>query len=592
MSSRNNRMVRNREKSSNFSEHGKKVKIFVGIAMVIFLIAILGLTFLKIGSKKKAGNVAEGEENILAEYFLLSNEENVGVIDKKGNLILPNQYTNIVIPNPSKPVFIVYTEEKSQVVNQKGEPIFGSFEQVEAIQSTGDTEEVEKQVLKYKKDNLYGLMDLEGTVITEAIYEEITSLNDRPGRILVKKENQYGVLDYQGNTVITVAYDQISADGFYSDENAYQKTGYIVAKKTKTGIDFGYIDYQGNTLLEPKYETLERALEYDEDDIYLIAMQKGKKGVFKNKKKWIDLNFQEIHYSNLSKVFIVNKNGKYGFYRLNGKMILKPEYTDYSIAGNYISVTKEDKTELFDINGNLVGSNSYTKMIETENPSYFIAEDGDGYYSIISKDIKINEKYIQVSYAFHNFFIFTDENGKSGVVNALTKEVEINPEYDFILLIDGTKSLQAIDGMKNTVDIYSEDLRKTITMEDGIVEHINEQYSICYSENDMRYFNSSGQVVENVEVLPNQKWYAVQQEGNWGFADQMGKVGIDCQYDIVTEFNQYGFAGIKKDGKWGVVDEEGNIIVEPTYELDTYYFPQFIGKYLLIQSEITYCEEV
>ena len=108
----------------------------------------------------------------------------------------------------------------------------------------------------------------------------------------------------------------------------------------------------------------------------------------------------------------------------------------------------------------------------------------------------------------------------------------------------------------------------------------------------MIYFNSSGQVVENVEVLPNQKWYAVQQEGNWGFADQMGKVGIDCQYDIVTEFNQYGFAGIKKDGKWGVVDEEGNIIVEPTYELDTYYFPQFIGKYLLIQSEITYCEEV
>ncbi len=182
--------------------------------------------------------------------------------------------------------------------------------------------------------------------------------------------------------------------------------------------------------------------------------------------------------------------------------------------------------------------------------------------------------------------------GKSGVVNALTKEIEIEPEYDFIILIEGTKTLQAIDGMKNLVDIYSEDLRKTVTMEDGVVEHINQEYSICYSEKDMKYINSVGQVVPNTEVYPNKKLYATQKDGTWGFADQNENIVVACQYDIVTEFNQYGFAGIKKDGKWGIVNEEGEIIVEPMYELETYYFPQFIGKYLLIQSEMTYCEEV
>ena len=32
---------------------------------------------------------------------------------------------------------------------------------------------------------------------------------------------------------------------------------------------------------------------------------------------------------------------------------------------------------------------------------------------------------------------------------------------------------------------------------------------------------------------------------------------------MVTEFNKYGFAGIKKGGKWGVVNIKGEIIQEP-----------------------------
>lgn len=392
--------------------------------------------------------------------------------------------------------------------------------------------------------------------------------------------------------MIDAKYDQILADGYWSNHESYGKTGYIVAKKAEDGINFGYIDYEGKVLLDTRYESLERALEYDDEDVYLIAMQKGKKGVFKNKKKVIDLNFQDILYSNLSKVFIVNKNGKYGFYHLNGKVILKPEYTKYSMAGNYISVTKDDKTQLFDINGNVVSTNSYTKMIETDNPAYFIAEDEEGYYSIISKEVKLDEKYVQVTYAFDHYFIVTDKTEKVGVINALTKEMEVEPQYDFILLIDGTKSLQAIDGMSHLVDIYSEDLEKTVTLEGGIVESVHDEYSIVYSETDMRYINSVGQVVENTEVYPNKKMYASQTNGKWGFADANGRFVVECEYDIVTEFNEYGFAGIKKDGKWGVIKEDGEVIVEPTYELDTYYFPQFIGKYRLIESEIIYCEEV
>lgn len=357
-------------------------------------------------------------------------------------------------------------------------------------------------------------------------------------------------------------------------------------------MNFGYIDYKANMLLDVKYESVERALEYDEENVYLIAMQKGKKGVFKNKKKIIDLKFQDIIYSDLSNVFIVNKNGKYGFYKMDGKAILKPEYTKYSVAGNYISVEKDNETKLYDINGNLVNSASYTKMHETGNPAYFIAEDDKGYYSIISKEANVDAKYTQVSYAFENYFIFTNEKGKTGVINALTNEVEIEPQYDFIILIDGMNALQAIDGTNNFIDIYSKDLQKTVTMEDAIVNNLENNYAVIYSESDMKYINSDGNIVTNTEVYPEEKLYAIQEDGKWGFADSSKKITIKCEYDIVTEFNKYGFAGIKKDGKWGVVSEDGKIIVEPTYELETYYFPEFIGKYILNQYEITYCEKL
>ncbi len=592
MSGRNNRIVRNRDRSSHFLGNTKTLKIVASVIAIALLVVIVFVFFSREKEDKKIVCFVDNS-NISYEYFLLTSGEKLGVIDKKGNLILDAKYDQIDIPNPSKPVFICKTAEETRILNEKNEEILKQYEDIEAVKpSTSVDNEMEKQVLKYKKNGLYGLIDLEGNVVIEAIYQEISSLNDKPESILVKKDEKYGIVDANGNYVIDLAYDSITSDGYYLPNISYEKTGYIVAKKASDGINFGYINYEGECLLDTKYESIERALKYDEDTPYLIVMQKGKKGVFKNTKKIIDLNYQSIHYSELSKVFVVEKNGKYGFYKTNGKSILKPEYTQYSIAGNYISVEKDGEKKLFDINGNLVNTTSYTKMIETENPAYFIAEDENGYHSIISKDINIDKKYSQVSYAFDNYFIFTDENSKSGVVNAAINEIEIEPKYDFVILIEGTCFLQAVDGMNGYTDIYSNKLEKVLTMKDCIVENLENGYSIVYSGTDMKYINQNGEIVENTEVYPDKQLYSFKQNDKWGFSDSNGKIVVQCQYDLVTELNEYGFCGIKKGEKWGVMNERGEVIVEPNYELDTYFFPEFIGKYLLNKSETTYCEDL
>ena len=60
--------------------------------------------------------------------------------------------------------------------------------------------------------------------------------------------------------------------------------------------------------------------------------------------------------------------------------------------------------------------------------------------------------------------------------------------------------------------------------------------------------------------------------------DKDGNLKVQNQYEMVTEFNEYGFAGIKVDGKWGVINEEGTIVQEPIYVLES-VSPTFIGTF-------------
>ena len=82
-------------------------------------------------------------------------------------------------------------------------------------------------------------------------------------------------------------------------------------------------------------------------------------------------------------------------------------------------------------------------------------------------------------------------------------------------------------------------------MENGIVESVNENYIAIFSDTELEYINSEGKIVPNTEVYKDYKLYSYRAEdGKWGYKDASGNVVVDCRYDLVTELNQYGFAGI------------------------------------------------
>ena len=558
------------------------------IILVFILIIVLTLIFANTKNKTVLQEISKIDYN----YFIyISNEDMVGVVDKNGKLIIEANYSNIYIPNPSKDVFMCYeTEDEYEFINSKGEKLFSDYDSVNVLKTSESDRDFEKDVLKYKKSDKYGLIDYSGNKITEAEYDSIQSLKNRPGELLVKKSGKYGVLKVNGELKLEIKYDGISGDEFYSEKYGYGQTGYIISEKTDEGIMYGYIDYNGEQYLETKYESLSRVFEYTGEDVYLIVMQNGKKGIYKNDKLIIDQKYQSIAYSKESNLFAVKRNSKYGIFNTDGKQILEVKYTAYNFAGDYISVELNEKKELYDINGNKVSNLKYESVEGTEIEGCYIVKDENGLYSIITRDDVIEGKYTYISYAFNNNFIFKDEKGYYGILD-LYAGVIVEPEYSFMLVIDGASAIEAVS-QTGEVDIYSDNIEKIATIQDAIIENIGDNYVVVYSMQDRVYIDKTGNIVTSEEALGNKKLYAYKENGKWGYKDSSGNVVVDAEYEMTTELNPYGFAGIYQDGMWGVINQDGNIIVEPTYEIETYYYPEFIGKYLLLLGDSYYCQEL
>ena len=127
------------------------------------------------------------------------------------------------------------------------------------------------------------------------------------------------------------------------------------------------------------------------------------------------------------------------------------------------------------------------------------------------------------------------------------------------------------------MELLDNKLNKTVSMKNSNIE-INDNYIKVFSDIDRKYFNNNGEEISNKDIFSNNELFAYKAGEKWGFIDKDGNIKVDTKYDIVTEFNSYGFAGIKENDKWGVINSNGEIIVEPLYNID-WNEPEFIGKY-------------
>lgn len=560
-----------------------KKKIIISIiAIVVIAIIVIGGIFLK--------NILEEyniEEVNQFSYFTLYQNQKYGVIDTKGNIIVEAKYDKVAIPNPSKPVFICYYDYNSQedsystkVYNEKNEEIFSQYEQVLPLMFQDSTAKVpyEKSVLKYKENGKYGIMDFEGKKITKAQYTSIESLLYKEGYLIVGENDKYGIINGKGKRIVKSQYDTITADGYYKEDSKYKYAGFIVSAKTETGYQYGYINFKGKMILEAEYNEVDRVTEIsDDENAYLVAFKNGQAGLLKNKKYILQHQYEDMEYNKNNKLFTVQKASRQGIVDLEGKQIIETEYDNIFISQDLIIAEKDGESYTFDINGNKQDSEVNNELIKTENENYFISIEDNEKYGVLNKNNEkiIDNNYQYIEYVFGDLFIAT-KNGKSGVIDA-TGNTKINLEYDVVQRLENTNIIQAIKIKENVTKLYNKNLEEVSFLKNAVVYNKN-NYIKVVSDTDMQYLDKEGNIISSKEILEQNDIYALKKDEKWGFVDKEGNIIIEPKYDMVTEFNSYGFAGIKQGNKWGVIDTTGNIVLEPTYNIN-WQEPEFIGKY-------------
>ena len=436
-----------------------KKKYIIAIILLVLIIVAVASYFIYTNIVKE-GRKYEIEQIEEFNYLVLRQGENYGVIDRSGNTVINAEYSNVIIPNPEKPVFICINQESTEVKNEKNENILTQFQNVNAIRLKNIASSLmyEKSVLTYERDGKIGLINLEGKEISKPVYDSIDALPYKEGELLVKQNDKFGVINIKGNELVKAEYDQIAVDGYFIENEGYKYAGYIVSETTENGYRYGYVDINGKLVIETEYNDLSRIANIKKnDEVYLLVAKDGRYGVLKNGTQLIPNEYQSIQYDETNDIYVVEKNKKYGVLSSEGKELIPVQYNEIDITGMFIYATTADKTEVFDKEGKLTNWSSNISILETENENYNIEIDntqGTVYYIIDKNNNQLTQQpYTYIEYFNDDNFIASLGNNKLGIINS-KEEQKIEIKYDSIEKIQNTDIVSTVLNSDNTTQLF------------------------------------------------------------------------------------------------------------------------------------------
>lgn len=552
---------------------GKNGNVYIYVIAILALLAIV-VTAIYIYKPKKLNHPEFNDIKI--NYFVLDQDGKQGVVDRNGKMIINPEYIQVVIPDASKPVFAVLdAERKVKYLNEKSEEIFKQYSDVQLV--GGDTKTLSefRPVLKIKKNEKYGLINMEGQIIVEPIYEEISTIERDIHSYKVKKAGKYGLLSYEGIKILNEEYSDIESANTTIWEKKEVPNGYKISKEDKNGKKEGFADIDGNILVPVKYESVEK-VEKEGKDYHIIIQSNGKKGLYKNKRMVLKPEFQEIAYT--TKTIVAKKQDKYGLYTFEGKELVNPRFTGYTILDEYVAFKENDKEYAFNKEGKAIGKGEYKYVSSIPQKGYLIVENFSGERSVLINGEEKKEGFLDITYLSEDIFAYL-KDGKYGIINILTGK-KIENKYSYIANYGDTNIIQTI-GDKGS-EYYNTELEMILSenKNNGIIE-LDNGIIVVKDQKTRTYYEKNGNKIEDIKSKNMVAYPVYGNNGKWGYEDKNGNIKMDPKYDEVTEFNKYGFAAVKLGDKWGVINDKFEVVEEPKYPFTEKFVPTWVGKYIL-----------
>ena len=200
-----------------------------------------------------------------------------GIINKNGEEVVSPSYINITFN--SDRAIVQYLDNKYILITLDGK-ILSKFEYDDIVI-------YDDKMVRVKRNNLYGFMDINGNEILEPKYDMIddSHFNDE-GLCAVVSNNKWGCINKNFEEVIKPIYDDISTPQY----------GYI---RVKSNNKYGLLTLDGKVVADPIYNEIK----IDEDHITLIHPSSSNPEKDGNS---MTILLEEISYD----IIIQSENGK------------------------------------------------------------------------------------------------------------------------------------------------------------------------------------------------------------------------------------------------------------------------------------------
>ena len=474
----------------------KKVLAVLIILAVIVMCIVLIVKFATDDSSTEIKTVANS-------YITVFSENKWGVINSKGETIIQPTYDDmIIIPDPTKAVFIVQSDVNleagtynSRAINDKGEEIFTSYQRVEALQNIDSSNMItyDTTALKVFNGEKYGLINFNGTEILSPTYDSIMPLSGVRNSFVTSKDGLYGLVDNSGNVIIDNLYTEIS-----SLTDKYED-GYVV--RDQNG-NYGLINYNKKQVLECKYSEIKHV---SGNNLYAVRENGNLELINEKGEVLIGSGFEDIINIASNNVIFLRDN-KYGVMSSDGTVLIEPTYDEltYAFDGNYVA-KKEDIYGIINTSNETKVEFSYSYITYMSDESIIEADKADGSTDLM--DTSFNVKVTG---------IVSEINTNKGYV-----KVRVNNENKYYNFRLEERTAQDIF-TTNTLFLSRQNGKYGYVNKEGIVV-VDYIYDDATEQNDYGYV-------------------AVKQNGVWGALDQNGNVIVTPSYEL-TQNTVISFIG-------------------------------------------------
>ena len=359
---------------------------------------------LKVEKEEKIGLIdLKGNEILPCEYeeitampgvknsLLTKKEGKIGLVDNTGTIIIPNEYAEITtltdnyadgyIVKSAEGKFGVITPNKTQVL----ETIYDKIENVYGNSMYAVEENGTKKIINNK-----------GDIIIEGGYEEVKEIH--APAITIKKDGKYGIIDSLNQEMVPCEYDEIT---FAFGENYIAKKdnkyGVIdTNNQTKIAFDYTSLVYRKEAnILEGQKEGVNSDLINSNLEVKLtgiLSEYNAEKGYMKVRQgseyTYYNFNFEEKKNTEILKgntLFLNKENGKYGYVNTEGIVVVNYEYDDAKEQNEfgYAAVKKDGKWGAIDSKGNVIIEPQYeleNQMVIDFIGKWYLGEDLNANY--------------------------------------------------------------------------------------------------------------------------------------------------------------------------------------------------------------------